>query len=133
MTLILGIFMFQALSKVLILSVMLFPFIGQAMANDIFSSCETSAAASVDIQLNENINPDDAANSTENTDDCCDDECCDSDCICALNGCSPVTYLTVGMDYSELVLISELSYIQQSFVHPKSISTSRYRPPIFTS
>lgn len=124
--------MFQALSKVLILSVMLFSFVGKAMANDIFSSCESSTAVSVDIQLNENVNPDDAVNSTENTDDCCDNDCCDEDCLCALNGCSAVTYLTVGMDYSEFVLVNEFSYMQQS-EQPKSITTSRYRPPIFTS
>ena len=124
--------MFQAFSKVLVLLVMLVSFVGQVMANDIFSYCESPTAASVDIQLVENVNSDDAANSNDNTDDCCDDECCDADCICALNGCSAVTYLTVGMEYSELTLVSEFSYMQQS-EQPKSISTSLYRPPIFTS
>jgi len=121
---------------------MLISFIGQAMANNIFNFCESSNDTNVYIKYDKNIIPDDvvannmdyvSASHAETSADCCDDECCDADCICAVNGCSSVTFLTLGMDYSEFGLVSEFSYIQQSFAHPKSISTSLYRPPIFTS
>jgi hypothetical protein len=64
--------------------------------------------------------------------DCCTDECCDGACVCIANGCTSAMSLNVELIPATSMLLSESPYLQ-SFAQPKSIATSRYRPPIFTS
>lgn len=124
--------MFKAVSRVLVIAMMLVAFVGQTMAFNTSMPCETSVD-SIPPSFSELVkhydsNPIDI-NSPE---DCCGIECCDVDCTCIANACSSSVYFNTDIDSTKAVALSEIVYMQQ-FEHPKSISTLLYRPPIFTS
>jgi hypothetical protein len=124
--------MFKAVSKVLVIVVLLVSFIGQAMAFNTSMSCETSVVAHntnhSELVSHYDSNPFEA----DSTEDCCGIECCDVDCTCITNACSPFAYFVTDTDPAKAVVLSEAVFFQQP-KQPKSISTSLYRPPIFTS
>jgi hypothetical protein len=147
--------MLPKLSQVLVLSVLLLAFLGQAMGYSLFNSCEENGVLSSSNLGTSNLNisnvtapvHNDVNTSLDNTlssnkakssehvksqVDCCTDECCDAACVCIANGCTSAMYLNVELIPSKPMLLSESPYLP-FFAQPKSISTSRYRPPIFTS
>lgn len=125
--------MFKAVTKVLVLTMMFVAFIGQAMAFNTSMYCG-SAEDTVNSQLvtSEQLN---ASGSTsidsDNAEDCCDIECCDLNCSCVGNTCSSVTYFNSHADTKKHFAYNDTAYLQQ-FEQPNSISSSLYRPPIFT-
>jgi hypothetical protein len=126
------VYMFKAVSRVLVIALMLVAFVGQAIAFNTSMPCETSVD-SLSPNFSELVKhyvskPID----TDNREDCCGIECCDVDCSCIANACSSLAYLNTEADSTKTAALSEVVYIQQ-FEQPKSISTLLYRPPIFTS
>lgn len=124
--------MFEGISRILIIAVMLASFVGQATSFNSAMSCETSEY-SVSTNHSEFI-PHNDLNSThtDNPEDCCGIECCDANCNCIANACSSFVYFNTEIDSTKVTALSHLVYIQQ-FEQPKSISNLLYRPPIFTS
>lgn len=124
--------MFKAVSRVLVIAIMLIAFVGQAIAFNTSMSCETSVD-SLSPKFSELIKHYDLKPmDTDNTEDCCGIECCDVDCICIANACSSFIYFHTEVNSTKSTALSDVVYIQQS-EQPKSIATSLYRPPIFTS
>jgi len=128
----LGCYMLKAVSRVLVIAVMLVAFIGQAIAFNTSISCETSVD-SLSSKFSELVkhydsNPVDK----DNPEDCCGIECCGVDCTCIANACSSFVYFNTEVDLTKTAALSDVVYMQQ-FEQPKSISTLLYRPPIFTS
>jgi len=124
--------MFKAVSRVLVIAVMLVAFVGQAIAFNTSMSCETSVD-SLSPNFHELVkhydsNPID----TDSPEDCCGIECCGVDCTCIANACSSFVYFNTDLDSTKTAALSEVVFMQQS-EQPKSISTLLYRPPIFTS
>jgi len=124
--------MFKAVSKVLVIVMMLVAFVGQSIAFNTSMPCETSVDS-----LSSNLNAlekhyDSKPIDTDNLEDCCGIECCDVDCACITNACSSFVYFNTEIDSTKTAGLSEVVHNQQS-EQPKSISTLVYRPPIFTS
>jgi len=142
--------MFKAVSRVLVIAMMLVAFVGQAITFNISVSCETSVAApfsNVTERVKHYgaslIDPDsptaidsptdiDSPVDTNNSEDCCGIECCDLDCTCIANACSSFVYVNSDVNSTKTVASSDVAYVQQS-EQPKSIATLLYRPPIITS
>jgi len=124
--------MFTAVSKVLVIAVMLVAFVGQAIAFNTSMSCETTVD-SLSLNFHELIkhNGSNPIN-TDSPEDCCGIECCGVDCTCIANACSSFVYFNTEVDSTKTASLSEVVYMQQA-EQPKSISTLLYRPPIFTS
>ncbi len=120
--------MLKALSKVLVMLVMLSTFVGHAIASYTSISCESSTELNLSIKHTEKIN--DNARYKGNAETAAD--CCDMDCVCAANACSSAIYLNTDVGSTQVVVFNESVYLQIS-AQPKSISTLLYRPPIFTS
>jgi hypothetical protein len=132
--------MLQAISKTLLIAVVLFAFIGQSTGVNIFISLNSSielndndvsidtSVESPSTQVVSNLN----LNQPEHSDDCCNPDCCDLDCLCAVNGCSSVTYMNVDLVSHNVILTSELVHIHQS-QQPHFVHSLVYRPPIFTA
>ncbi len=124
--------MLKAISRVLVMAVMLVAFIGQAMAFNTSMPCET-LAESHDTSFNELANHYDSNSiDTKSQEDCCGIECCDLACTCIANACSSFVYFNSDLNSTKLVALTEVVYKQQ-FTQPKSIPALLYRPPIFTS
>jgi hypothetical protein len=124
--------MFKAVSRVLVIAVMLVAFVGQAIAFNTSMLCETSVD-SFSPNFSELVKHYDSKPiDTDNREDCCGIECCDVDCTCIANACSSLVYLNTEVDSTKTAALSDVVYMQQ-FEQPKSISTLLYRPPIFTS
>ncbi|GHB55529.1 hypothetical protein GCM10008107_00290 [Psychrosphaera saromensis] len=147
--------MLPKLSQVLVLTVLFTAFIGQAVGYNMFNSCEESrgvsssnlgssnlivsnVTASVHNDFKTSLDNTLSSTKVESSEhvksqvDCCTDECCDGACVCIANGCTSAMSLNVELIPATSMLLSESPYLQ-SFAQPKSIATSRYRPPIFTS
>ncbi|WP_341206227.1 hypothetical protein [uncultured Psychrosphaera sp.] len=132
--------MLQAISKTFLIAALLFAFVGQATAVTILTPCNSSTELNANelstntqietplVQVGNNLN----SNQDDHSDDCCDPDCCDLDCLCAVNGCSSVTYMNVDLVSHNVILTSELVHLHQS-QQPHFIHTLVYRPPIFTA
>ena len=118
--------MSKAFSKVLVITLMLVAFVGQAFAYSAMS-CEMSSG-SHESHMNMNMNMDHGdMNKSSNGQS---EDCCDVECICPANACSSTTVLNSSVDSTDIQILSESVAAMQS-KQPHSISTSLYRPPIF--
>jgi hypothetical protein len=124
--------MFKAVSRVLIIAMMLVAFVGQAMTFNTSMSCENSASF-LSPNTSELVkNYDTSKIDTDSQEDCCGIECCDFGCNCVANACSSFVYFHTEVHSTKTAGLSDVVYIQQS-EQPKSITTLLYRPPIFIS
>ncbi|WP_024601760.1 hypothetical protein [Pseudoalteromonas sp. TB41] len=112
--------MSKAFSKVLVMTLMLVAFVGQA-----FVYCEMSSG-SHESHMNMNMDHGDMNKSSNGQ----SEDCCDVECICPANACSSTTVLNSSIDSTDIQIFSESVAALQS-KQPHSISTSLYRPPIF--
>ena len=118
--------MSKAFSRVLVITLMLVAFVGQAFAYSAMS-CEMSSG-SHELHMNMNMNMDHGdMNKSSNGQS---EDCCDVECICPANACSSTTVLNSSIDSTDIQIFSESVAALQS-KQPHSISTSLYRPPIF--
>ena len=118
--------MSKAFSRVLVITLMLVAFVGQAFAYSAMS-CEMSSG-SHESHMNMNMNMDHGdMNKSSNGQS---EDCCDVECICPANACSSTTVLNSSVDSTDIQIFSEFVAALQS-KQPHSISTSLYRPPIF--
>ena len=116
--------MSKAFSKVLVITLMLVAFVGQAFAYSAMS-CEMSSG-SHESHMNMNMDHGDMNKSSNGQ----SEDCCDVECICPANACSSTTVLNSSVDSTDIQIFSESVAALQS-KQPHSISTSLYRPPIF--
>ena len=116
--------MSKAFSKVLVMTLMLVAFVGQAFAYSAMS-CEMSSG-SHESHMNMNMDHGDMNKSSNGQ----SEDCCDVECICPANACSSTTVLNSSVDSTDIQILSESVAALQS-KKPHSISTSLYRPPIF--
>ena len=116
--------MSKAFSKVLVMTLMLVAFVGQAFAYSAMP-CEMSSG-SHESHMNMNMNHGDMNKSSNGQ----SEDCCDVECICPANACSSTTVLNSSVDSTDIQILSESVAALQS-KQPHSISTSLYRPPIF--
>ncbi|KGK01917.1 MULTISPECIES: hypothetical protein [unclassified Pseudoalteromonas] len=122
--------MSKAFSKVLVMTLMLVAFVGQAFAYSAMP-CEMSSGSHeshMNMNMNMNMNMDHGdMNKSSNGQS---EDCCDVECICPANACSSTTVLNSSIDSTDIQIFSESVAALQS-KQPHSISTSLYRPPIF--
>ena len=116
--------MSKAFSKVLVITLMLVAFVGQAFAYSAMP-CEMSSG-SHESHMNMNMDHGDMNKSSNGQ----SEDCCDVECICPANACSSTTVLNSSVDSTDIQILSESVAALQS-KQPHSISTSLYRPPIF--
>ena len=116
--------MSKAFSKVLVMTLMLVAFVGQAFAYSAMP-CEMSSG-SHESHMNMNMDHGDMNKSSNGQ----SEDCCDVECICPANACSSTTVLNSSIDSTDIQILSESVAALQS-KQPHSISTSLYRPPIF--
>ena len=116
--------MSKAFSKVLVMTLMLVAFVGQAFAYSAMP-CEMSSG-SHESHMNMNMDHGDMNKSSNGQ----SEDCCDVECICPANACSSTTVLNSSVDSTDIQILSESVAALQS-KQPHSISTSLYRPPIF--
>ena len=115
-------FMSKAFSKVLVITLMLFAFVGQAFAYSAMS-CEMSLGSHESHMKMDHGDMNKSSNGQS-------EDCCDVECICPANACSSTTVLNSSVDSADIQILSESVAAMQS-KQPHSISTSLYRPPIF--
>ena len=118
--------MSKAFSKVLVITLMLFAFVGQAFAYSAMSCEMSSGSHESHMNMNMNMNHGDMNKSSNGQ----SEDCCDVECICPANACSSTTVLNSSVDSTDIQILSESVAAMQS-KQPHSISTSLYRPPIF--
>ena len=116
--------MSKAFSKVLVITLMLFAFVGQVFAYSAMP-CEMPSG-SHESHMNMNMDHGDMNKSSNGQ----SEDCCDVECICPANACSSTTVLNSSVDSTDIQILSESVAAMQS-KQPHSISTSLYRPPIF--
>lgn len=124
--------MFKPLSKVLVVVAMLTAFVGQALAYTSMS-CEMSTDSHQSymtmehssMKSHEGMEHGDMKASASSSKDCCD-----VDCICPANACTSVTFLNSNNGSPDILGFTE-AIVNQGAEHPKSMSTSLFRPPIF--
>lgn len=128
----LEIYMFTGVSKILIIATMLIAFVGQAIAFNTSTPCESPSDSHFDstskLEENHDVNP----NNIDSAEDCCGIECCNVDCVCFANACSSFVYFSTETFSLSLIALSDQVYKQQS-EQTNIITTLLYRPPIFTS
>ncbi|TRX54506.1 hypothetical protein [Thalassomonas sp. M1454] len=139
--------MLKAISKVLVLTMMLVAFLSQAMAFNTSMPCETAedehlnvvttsqklnSNTAIDIESKYTISAHNDSIDPDNHDDCCGIECCDLDCSCIANTCNSVVYFNISLVTIKTITLDETMFLPE-LVQPNSVSTSLYRPPIFTS
>jgi len=118
--------MSKAFSKVLVITLMLVAFVGQAFAYSAMSCEMSSGSHESHMNMNMNMNHGDMNKSSNGQ----SEDCCDVECICPANACSSTTVLNSSVDSTDIQILSESVAAMQS-KQPHSISTSLYRPPIF--
>lgn len=124
--------MLKAVTRVLLIAIMLVAFVGQAIAFNTSMSCETSVE-SLPQNVNELIKHiDHNLVDADTPEDCCGIECCTINCTCIANACSSPIYFSTIVNPTKTAAVGEVIEMLQS-EQPKSISTLFYRPPIFTS
>ena len=116
--------MSKAFSRVLVITLMLVAFVGQAFAYSAMS-CEMSSG-SHESHMNMNMDHGDMNKSSNGQ----SEDCCGVECVCPTNACSSKTVLNSSIDSTDIQIFSESVAALQS-KQPHSISTSLYRPPIF--
>lgn len=119
-------------AKVLVLTVMFFAFIGQAIAFGTAAPCDSfeeqhSSSEYIMVDFNN-----DSVGDINSKDECCDVECCDLGCFCIANACSSLVYLITEINATNASLYSESDYLHKS-EQTKSVAASHFRPPILTS
>lgn len=120
--------MSKAFSKVLVMTLMLVAFVGQAFAYSAMPCEMLSGSHESHMNMNMNMNMDHGdMNKSSNGQS---EDCCDVECICPANACSSTTVLNSSIDSTDIQIFSESVAALQS-KQPHSISTSLYRPPIF--
>jgi hypothetical protein len=124
--------MFPAVSRVLVIVMMLTAFVGQAITFNTLMSCETSVDPLSPNFIVRVKNYDSNPIGKDNQEDCCGIECCGIDCICIANACSSFLYVNMEVVTNNIAALSEIVYTQQA-EQPKSIASLLYRPPIFIS
>jgi hypothetical protein len=124
--------MFERISRVLVIFVMLVAFVGQALSFNTSVPCETSVET-ISNNISELVKHDDFSSiDIDRTQDCCGIDCCDADCKCIANACSSFVYFNTEFESTNTSTLNDVVYIQPS-EQPKSIYTLLYRPPIFIS
>ena len=145
--------MIKVVSNVLVQIVMLVAFVGQVMAYNTVTPCESSLEVLASLNHTNiytgNFN-DHNANNDNNTDhdsanqddsasiksssspDCCDDDCCDAYCICIANAYSAFAYFNADITSAKIAVLAEAPYIELS-AQPNTTANSLYRPPIIAS
>ena len=118
--------MSKAFSRVLVITLMLVAFVGQAFAYSAMSCEMSSGSHESHMNMNMNMNHGDMNKSSNGQ----SEDCCDVECICPANACSSTTVLNSSIDSTDIQIFSESVAALQS-KQPHSISTSLYRPPIF--
>ena len=118
--------MSKAFSKVLVITLMLVAFVGQAFAYSAMSCEMSSGSHESHMNMNMNMNHGDMNKSSNGQ----SEDCCDVECVCPANACSSTTVLNSSIDSTDIQIFSESVAALQS-KQPHSISTSLYRPPIF--
>ncbi|MCP4586550.1 hypothetical protein [Pseudoalteromonas sp.] len=124
--------MSKAFSKVLVMTLMLVAFVGQAFAYSAMP-CEMSSGSHeshMNMNMNMNMNMDMDHGDMNKSSNGQSEDCCDVECICPANACSSTTVLNSSIDSTDIQIFSESVAALQS-KQPHSISTSLYRPPIF--
>ena len=125
--------MSKAFSKVLVITLMLFAFVGQAFAYSAMS-CEMSLGSHEShmnmehskMSHHEGMEHGDMNKSSNGqSEDCC------GVCVCPTNACSSTTVLNSSIDSTDIQIFSESVAALQSKQPHSIISTSLYRPPIF--
>jgi hypothetical protein len=128
----LELYMFKAVSRMLVIAMMLFAFVGQAVAFNSAMPCETfedshpSHVSEIAKHYDSNL----THNNSE--EDCCGIDCCDLDCICIANACSSIVYFNIEINSASTSSLSYIVNIQQS-KQTRSMATVLYRPPILIS
>lgn len=137
--------MIKSLSKVLVVTAMLFAFVGQALAYSAMS-CEMSEQSHQSHQSQVDMNHSSMSHSdmdhsnmshsgmdhssmshgTESE----HEECCGADCVCPTSACSTVIIVSSQPNTANLTRLNE-GVVFQLTNQTKSIPTSLYRPPIF--
>ena len=140
--------MLKAISKVLVLTVMFFASLSQAMAFNTSMPCDSAddkhqstvisssntapnLARATIVNTSESL-ASDANKADDNHDDCCGIECCDLDCSCVGNTCNSVVYFSANIVKTQSVMVTETLYLLH-LMQPSSVAKSLYRPPIFSS
>jgi hypothetical protein len=122
--------MFKAVSNGIIVALIFVAFIGQTMALNMATPCESSLDAQ-HANVSERIQSKDlTAMDTDIATHCCDVDCCDLDCICIANACSSIVYLPAVGGVINTFILTELMYIPPS-EQPNAFTSLLYRPPIF--
>ncbi|WP_159084019.1 hypothetical protein [Saccharobesus litoralis] len=133
----------QFLHKIAIIILVLFAFIGQTMAYVMATPCEAPddthhaeisefAPAALHQQDNHSQQMADKTSLSTSQDDCCDIECCDVSCPCVGSACSSVVYIPFSFNPTIMMPMSE-SIDSSYFAQANSVTSSVFRPPIFTS
>jgi hypothetical protein len=123
--------MLKAISKVLLIAMMLVAFFGQVTLLNTTMSCETSVNSLSPNVIDQIKHNDLSSIETVNEEDCCDIECCAEGC-CFANTCSSLVYVNTDVDSVNSLSLTETTYKQLS-EQPTSMPALLYRPPIFSS
>lgn len=149
--------MVKVVSNVFVQIVMLVAFVGQVMAYNTVTPCESSLGAPASlIHTNiynniytgnfndhntnndnntghESANQDDSASiKSSSSPDCCDDDCCDAYCICIANAYSSFAYFNADIISAKIAVLAEAPYKELS-AQPNATANTLYRPPIIAS
>ena len=125
--------MYRPPSKLLVILLMLFAFVGQTLADQLIITCEEPS----NNELSAIVNDTDTANSANTshinqTSGCCSTACCELDCVCAANTCSPAMYVYSNTVFNHVMLFAE-SFSSAQTTQSNTLINFRYRPPIFTA
>ena len=125
--------MCRAPSKLLVILLMLFAFVGQTVAAHLLITCQEPNKNELLVFVNDtNIKNSFNTNHVNQNKDCCSSACCELDCNCAANACSSVMYVYSDMVFNHVMLFAE-SFFQSQTTQPNTIISFLYRPPIFTA
>lgn len=126
-------------SKALILLTVLFAFVGQAFATLNTMPCETGVDSHLLSESEQHILDlthitvdADIAEHNEASEGCCYTDCCQLGCLCLASGCVNLAYISFDIDDIQ-VLFDESSALGYQFQQLYALTSSLYRPPIFTS
>ena len=124
--------MFKAFSKVVVVTLMLIAFVGQALAYSAMS-CEMSSDyhESHSDMSHSKMGHHDGMNHGEMNESSNGqtEDCCGIDCACPANACTSTIALS-SINSTDTPLLSDSVNLHQS-EQPKTIPSSLYRPPIF--
>lgn len=121
--------MFKPLPQFVLILAMLLSFGLQAMASSapLLSVGSDNPVHSQVTGLDEQ-----AQQSNDNDDDCCDTQCCESDCFCPANTCASAAWLNISAN-TKTIAASGTAVFHYPNRSLSSLYDTLYRPPIFTS